>query len=55
MIYSLKVCNDAAERSIKMTQDFLPQSKKEDKLQNIFQVVESNRKVHQNLRKKSKV
>ena len=50
--YSLKVCNDAAERSIKMTQDFLSQSKDEDKLQNIFQVVETNRSVRRNLRKK---
>ena len=49
--YSLKVCNDAAERSIKMTQDFLPQTKDEGKLQNIFQVVEKNRMVRRNIRK----
>ena len=49
--YFLKVCNDAVERSIKMTQDFLSQSKDEDKLQDIFQVVETNMKVCKNLRK----
>ena len=50
--YSLKVCNDAAERSIKMIQDFLSQSKDEDKLQDIVQVVEKNRSVRPNLRKR---
>ena len=50
--YSLKVCNDAAERSIKITQDFLSQSKDEDKLQNVFQVVATNWSDQRNLRKK---
>ena len=50
--YSLKVCNDAAERSIKIIQDFLTQSKDEGKLQDIVQVVEKNRSVRPNLRKR---
>ena len=46
------MCNDAAERSIKITQDFLSQSKDEDKLQNVFQVVATNWSDQRNLRKK---
>ena len=35
----IKVCNDLAERAIKLTQDYCHQSKSEDRLQDIVQVV----------------
>lgn len=49
---NLKVCNDSAERSLKMIQDYISQTNKEDKLQDILQVVEENRSIHPNLRKR---
>ena len=49
----IKVCNDLAERAIKLTQDYCHQSKSEDRLQDIVQVVEKNRTDIPALRKKS--
>lgn len=48
----LKVCNDAAERGVKMIKDFSLQAKGENKMQEILQVVEENRSVFPNLRKR---
>ena len=48
----LKVCNDAAERGVKMIKDFSLQAKGEIKMQEILQVVEENRSVFPNLRKR---
>ena len=39
----IKVCNDLTERAIKLTQDYCHQSKSEDRLQDIVQVLEKNR------------
>ena len=49
----LKVCNDAAERGVKMIKDFSFQAKGENKMQEILQVVEESRSVFPNLRKRS--
>ena len=43
----LKVCNDLAERAIKLTQDYCHQTNREDKLQEIVQVVEESRSKYQ--------
>ena len=48
----IKVCNNLAERAIKLTQDYCHQSKNEDILQDIVQVVEKNRTEVPALRKK---
>lgn len=50
----MKVCNDCAERGVKLIQDFLPQSKKETKIQEIVQAVEKSRADCPNIKKKSK-
>ena len=50
----MKVCNDCAERGVKLIQDFLPQSKKERKIQEIVQAVERSRANYPNIKKKSK-
>ena len=47
------VCNDAAERGVKMIKDFSLQAKGENKMQEILQAVEENRSVNQNPRKRS--
>ena len=39
----IKVCNDLTKRAIKLTQDYCHQSKSEDRLQDIVQVLEKNR------------
>ena len=39
----IKVCNDLTERAIKLTQDYCHQSKSEERLQDIVQVLEKNR------------
>ena len=49
----LKVCNDLAERAIKLTQDYCHQTNREDKLQEIVQVVEKSRSEISNIRKSS--
>ena len=51
---TMKVCNDFAERGVKLIQDFLPQSKKERKVQEIVQAVEKSRSDYPNIKKKSK-
>ena len=53
VISTLKVCNDSAERGVKLVADFLHLAKKEDNLKNYVQVVvqEDCRKVP-NLRKR---
>ena len=54
-ITTMKVCNDCAERGVKLSQDFLPQSKKErKKVQEIVQAVEKNRSDYPTIKKKSK-
>ena len=40
VINGLRVVNDAAERGVKLCQDFIGQSKSEEKMQSILQVVE---------------
>ena len=49
----IKVCNDAAERGVKMIKDFNLQAKGENKMQEILQVVEESRSVFPNLRKRT--
>ena len=44
----IKVCNDLAERAIKLIQDYCHQSKSEDRLQDIVQVVEKIELTYQN-------
>ena len=39
----IKVCNDLQQRAIKLTQDYCHQSKSEDRLQDIVQVVGKKR------------
>lgn len=51
IINNLNVTNDAAERAVKLTADFLDTARKESKFQTILQVVESNRKSKTNIRK----
>ena len=46
------MCNDAAERGVKMIKDFSLQAKGENKMQEILQVVGENRSVFPNLRKR---
>ena len=53
-ITTMKVCNDCAESGVKLSQDFLPQSKKERKDQEIVQAVEKNRSDYPTIKKKSK-
>ena len=50
---TLRVCNDSAERGVKLVADFLHLAKKEENLQNYVQVVEKDRKNVPNLRKRS--
>ena len=51
---TMKVCNGYAERGVKLIQDFLSQSKKERKVQEIVQAVEKSRSDYPNIKKKSK-
>lgn len=48
----LKVVNDAAERGVKLTADFMGVAKREDRFQGILQVVENDRKLVPNQRKR---
>ena len=48
----LKVVNDAAERGVKLTADFMGVAKKEEKFQKILQMVENDRKLVPNQRKR---
>ena len=51
-IYSLRVCNDSAERGVKLVADFLHLACKEENLQNLVQVVEGNRRKIPNQKKR---
>jgi len=51
VVKSIAVTNDAAERGVKLAQDFLETSKSEASYQNILQVVEHDRKKQPNQRK----
>ena len=50
VVNSLLVVNDASERGVKLTQDFLGRAVQERKFQNLLQVVENNRREIPNLR-----
>lgn len=52
IVDSLKVCNDSAERGVKLASDFLKSAKKEQRYQQVLQVVENDRKSCINQRKK---
>ena len=45
VIDHIKVVNDAAERSVKLAQDFQGAARKEKRYQNVLQVVENSRKL----------
>ena len=47
----MKVTNDSAERGVKLIQGSISQTKSEDKLQDICQVIEESRALNPNLRK----
>ena len=49
---SLSVVNDGAERGVKLAYDFLDSSKKEENLQNVLQIVENDRNLIPNQRKR---
>ena len=49
---SLNVTNDAAERAVKLSTDFLQSARTEEKYQSVLQVVEQDRKWLPNLRKR---
>ena len=51
---ALKVTNDSAERGVKLAADYLKCAQKEDRFQNVLQVVENSRNICQNQRKRSK-
>lgn len=54
IVDSFSVVNDAAERAVKLTGDFMDSARKEDNFQNILQVVEITRKSVPNQRKRKK-
>lgn len=54
-VKSLNVVNDAAERAVKMSADYLATAKKEPRFQNNLQVTGKNRKSLPNLRAKKGV
>ena len=45
VIDHIKVVNDAAERGVKLAQDFQGAARKEKRYQNVLQVVENSRKL----------
>ena len=49
---TITVVNDAAERGVKLAQDFWENSKSEESYQNVIRVVELERKKQPNQRKK---
>ena len=51
-ITAINVVNDAAERAVKLSSDFLSSAKSESHYQNILQVVEQDRKKRPNLHKR---
>ena len=54
IVDSFSVVNDAAERAVKVTGDFMDSARKKDNFQNILQVVEITRKSVPNQRKRKK-
>ena len=52
VVSSLSVVNNSAERGVKLCSDFVGTSKKENKFQDIIQVVENNRNMLPNQRKR---
>ena len=52
VIRALKVCNDSAERGVKLSADFHGAAKVEKNFQKILQVVENDRKDFPNEKKK---
>ena len=52
IVDNIRVCNDSAERGVKLASDFLQSSKEEQKLQNILQVVENSRSSRPDQRRK---
>ena len=52
IVNNLSVVNDGAERGVKLAHDFLDSSKKEDNLQNVLQIVENDRNLIPNQRKR---
>ena len=55
IVKNLKVCNDSAERGVKLAGDFLDSATKETRFQNVLQVVENERKRVPDQRKKTRV
>ena len=51
-VKSLPVVNDAAERGVKITSDFLDSARNEERFQTTLQVVENDRKTVPNQRKR---
>lgn len=52
-VRSINVVNDGAERGVKLTSDFLSSAKTEEHYQNVLQVVEEDRRMKPNLRKRA--
>ena len=52
IVINLSVVNDGAERGVKLAHDFLDSSKKEENLQNVLQIVENDRNLIPNQRKR---
>ena len=53
IVENMAVVNDAAERGVKLCHDFLDSARKEDRLQDILQVVENDRSANPNQRRKN--
>ena len=51
-VRGINVVNDSAERGVKLSADFMAAARGEEHYQNVLQVVEENRKMRPNLRKK---
>ena len=55
IVCNLQVCNDSAERGVKLASDFIKSAKNEDRFQQILQVVENSRHSLPNQRNKRKI
>jgi hypothetical protein len=55
VICSMRVVNDTAERGVKLVEDYLGSYKDEKEFQQLLQVVERNRKMFPDFRKKKSV
>ena len=51
-VRAINVVNDAAERGVKLSSDFLPAAQTDEHYQNILQVVEQGRRNKPNLQKR---